>query len=50
VRLGGKFGDGRVVRITESEVVIRSGEGTATLKLLPEAEKRLRTRREKRAP
>jgi MSHA biogenesis protein MshK len=49
VRLGEKFGDGHVVRITESEVVIRSGEGTATLKLFPEAEKRLRTRREKRA-
>jgi len=50
VRLGGKFGDGHVVRITESEVVIRSGEGTETLRLFPEAEKRLRTRREKRAP
>ena len=50
VRLGEKFGEGKVVRITESEVVIRSGEGTATLKLLPEAEKRLRSRREKRAP
>ncbi len=50
VRLGEKFGDGHVVRITESEVVIRSGEGTETLKLLPEAEKRLRSRREKRAP
>ena len=50
VRLGGKYGEGRVVRITESEVVIRSAEGTETLKLLPEAEKRLRSRREKRAP
>jgi MSHA biogenesis protein MshK len=50
VRLGEKYRDGRVVRITESEVVIRSGEGTETLKLFPEADKRLRSRREKRAP
>ena len=44
VRLGEKFGAGRVVRITESEVVISSGQGTRTLKLLPGAEKRLRSR------
>lgn len=50
VRLGEKFGDGHVVRITEGEVVIRSGEGTETLKLLPEAERQLRGRREERAP
>jgi MSHA biogenesis protein MshK len=48
VRLGEKFGDGRVVRITESEVVIRTAEGTQTLKLFPEVEKRPRARREKR--
>ena len=48
VRLGEKFGDGRVVRITESEVVIRTADGTQTLKLFPEVEKRPRARREKR--
>jgi MSHA biogenesis protein MshK len=48
VRLGEKFGDGRIVRITESEVVIRTAEGTQTLKLFPEVEKRPRARREKR--
>ena len=48
VRLGEKFGDGRVVRITASEVVIRNGEATETLKLFPEAEKRLRASRDKR--
>jgi MSHA biogenesis protein MshK len=48
VRLGEKFGDGRVVRITESEVVIRTAEGTQTLKLFPEVEKRPRARSEKR--
>ena len=50
VRLGGKYGEGQVVRITESEVVIRRGEGMETLKLLPEAEKRPRARHDKRAP
>lgn len=48
VRLGEKFRDGRVVRITESEVVIRTAEGAQTLKLFPEVEKRLRARNEKR--
>jgi MSHA biogenesis protein MshK len=48
VALGEKFRDGRVVRITESEVVIRTVEGTQTLKLFPEVEKRPRARREKR--
>ena len=50
VRLGGKYGEGQVVRITESEVVIRNAEGMETLKLLPEAEKRPRARRDMRAP
>jgi MSHA biogenesis protein MshK len=50
VRLGGKYGEGQVVRITESEVVIRKAEGMETLKLFPEAEKRPRARSEKRAP
>ena len=50
VRLGGRYGEGHVVRITESEVVIRKAEGVETLKLFPEAEKRPRARRDKRAP
>ncbi len=36
VTLGGKVGAGEVVRITETEVVIRGAEGLETLKLLPE--------------
>lgn len=36
VTLGGKVGVGEVVRITETEVVIRGAEGLETLKLLPE--------------
>ena len=35
VKLGGKFGDARVIRITENEVVLRSQSGTETLKLYP---------------
>jgi MSHA biogenesis protein MshK len=50
VRLGEKFGDGRVVRITASEVVIRSGDSTETLKLFPAVEKKLQLRRDKRPP
>jgi MSHA biogenesis protein MshK len=50
VRLGDKFGDGQVVRITASEVVIRTEDATETLKLFPEAEKRLRAPRDKRSP
>lgn len=41
VRLGEKFGDARLVRITESEAVLKSGKDVQTLKLLPEIEKRL---------
>ena len=36
VTVGGKIGGGEVVRITESEVVIRSAERVETLKLFPE--------------
>lgn len=35
VALGGKTAAGQVVRITESEVVIRGAEGEQTLKLFP---------------
>jgi MSHA biogenesis protein MshK len=36
VRLGSKAAGGEVVRITESEVVIRRADGIETLKLLPD--------------
>jgi hypothetical protein len=36
VALGGRIAAGQVVRITESEVVIRGEEGERTLKLFPE--------------
>ena len=49
VRLGGKYGEGQVVRITETEVVIRNGDATETLRLLPEAQKQP-ARSDKRAP
>ena len=35
VKLGGKYGDARVIKITESEVVLRSASGTETLKMYP---------------
>jgi MSHA biogenesis protein MshK len=40
VGLGEKYGDARVVKITESEVVLRDGTGTQTLKLFPSIEKK----------
>src|SRR5450759_1304523 len=45
VRLGEKFGEARVVKITESEVVLRSGTDSQTLKLFPRIEKRLTSSR-----
>jgi len=36
VRQGGKYGDARVVRITENEVVLRSASGTETMRLYPD--------------
>ena len=45
VTLGGKFGEARVVRISETEVVLQNGEQRETLKLFPEVEKKsIRTR------
>jgi len=35
VKLGGKYGDARVVKITETEVVLRTTSGTETLKMYP---------------
>lgn len=40
VSLGEKFGEARVVKITESEVLLRSGTDLQTLKLFPGIEKR----------
>jgi MSHA biogenesis protein MshK len=40
VRLNDRFGDARVVKITETEVVLRSGRHVQTLKLFPDVEKR----------
>jgi len=48
VQLGGRFGEARVVRITESEVVLRSGDQLETLKLFPGVEKQPRARRANR--
>lgn len=45
VRLGEKFGEARVVKITESEVLLRSGKDLQTLKLFPGIEKRLNSSR-----
>lgn len=36
VTLGGRIADGEVVRINESEVVVRGAEGERALKLLPD--------------
>ena len=36
---GDKFGEARVVKITETEVVLRNGQEMQTLKLFPQVEK-----------
>ena len=41
VKQGGKYGDARVIRITESEVVLRTPSGTKTLRLFPDVEMKL---------
>lgn len=46
VRLGGKFGEARLVRLTPNEAVLRSAEGVQVLKLFPEAEKKIHTVRQ----
>ena len=38
VRLGAKYGEARVVRITENEVVLRSAGGTEVLRMYPGVE------------
>ncbi len=35
VKLGAKYGDARIIKITEGEVVLRSSSGTETLKMYP---------------
>jgi hypothetical protein len=42
VALGGMLGDARVVKITETEVVLKTGEETETLKLYPGVDKRMK--------
>lgn len=40
IMLGGKFGSAKLVKITESEVVLKDGEESQVLKLYPGVEKR----------
>ena len=44
VALGGKYGDFRVVKITEAEVVLHNGKDTQILKLFPQVEKHVVSR------
>lgn len=41
LKLGDKFGEAQVVKITENEVVLRTGRNLQTLRLFPTIEKRL---------
>ncbi len=45
VKLGEKFGDARLIKISESEVVLRTDSGSQTLKLFPDIGKRLTANR-----
>jgi MSHA biogenesis protein MshK len=49
VPLGGEYGDARVVKITETEVVLKQGEETETLKLFPGVDKQAVRRASARA-
>ena len=40
VRVGGNFGDSRLVKLTETEAVLRRGNEMQILKLFPQIEKR----------
>jgi len=44
VKLGGKFGNSQLVKVSESEVVLKSGDETQVLKMYPGVEKREITR------
>jgi len=39
VKLGGKFGNAKLVKVSESEVVLKSGEETQVLQMYPGVEK-----------
>ncbi len=41
VVLGGRYGEARLVRLTESEAVLKNGDETMVLKLYPQVEKRM---------
>jgi len=45
VKLGEKFGEARLIKISESEVVLRTDGGSQTLKLFPDIGKRLTANR-----
>ena len=45
VPLGGKYGEARLVRVSESEVVLQNGGQRETLKLFPGVEKKSRPAR-----
>jgi MSHA biogenesis protein MshK len=49
VPLGGMLGEARVVKITETEVVLKTGEETETLKLFPGVDKKTVKRTARRA-
>lgn len=48
-KVGDKYGEGQVVRITEGEVTIRRAEGSETLRMFPEVQKTPRAASAKRA-
>lgn len=50
VPLGGRIGEARVIRITETEVTLKKGDETEVLKLLPGIEKKPSRRGPVRAP
>jgi MSHA biogenesis protein MshK len=45
LKLGDKFGEARVTKITENEVVLRNGQEMQTLKLFPQVEKQTASNR-----
>lgn len=44
VKLGGKFGNAKLVKVSESEVVLKSGDETQVLKMYPGVEKRAKVK------
>lgn len=36
IKLGGRYGEARVIKITENEVILRSANGTETLRMYPD--------------